>query len=572
MLLMLDKIKGRLTAVILPPVDDPENGNVSTCPRYEYKYDDYGNQIAIWDNIKQYDDATPTDYDHKRITLFTYNELHQQVSRTLPGGAPTETNEYDARGRLRLHVDCKGQGTGYFYNDLGQLWYKNSYINSSSYNAGDPEVGWDEQIEYAYDDLGRTETEVDARGTTIYYYDAEGNVEQIDSPEGTVNYEYSPVTSRKVRTWTDQTETRFAYDELGRLKETKLVKRDGVDLTIAPNTPEVTTYDYDAVGNRLHQWIDQNNDQTIDLTATYDYDNLNRLKGLVHTNAANQQLASYGYTPAADGMRTNVTDQMRKVGATSQIDNDTFDKVYGYDNLNRLTSESSFEHDTNNGYNATYTYDLVGNRKRREIISHQEGENQGLGTVHTTEYVYDTNGRDRLDSESYSVAPQQLQGRLDLRQYYPVQYATNAPAGSGSPQYQIGWWAVPSRLWQSGYIGFLLVLPLLLLFPALWAEVKRIAGLQPAPAYARPRLSGLNRGIIYFLTLVFILSPSSLQIWADQSQLYSSLKDRAEKIWGENNRTIHYHYDNNGSMTAKITAVTGEEDPDNNFIEKVEYG
>ncbi len=43
-----------LSAVILPAVPYPENGNALTCPLYEYKYDDYGNQTLIRDNVKQY--------------------------------------------------------------------------------------------------------------------------------------------------------------------------------------------------------------------------------------------------------------------------------------------------------------------------------------------------------------------------------------------------------------------------------------------------------------------------------------------------------------------------------------
>jgi YD repeat-containing protein len=67
---------------------------------------------------------------------------------------------------------------------------------------------------------------------------------QIASPEGTINYEYDLATGRHTRTFTDNSDTRYMYDELGRLKTVELFKRNGVTLA----TPEVTTYDYSGAG------------------------------------------------------------------------------------------------------------------------------------------------------------------------------------------------------------------------------------------------------------------------------------------------------------------------------------
>jgi len=59
---------------------------------------------------------------------------------------------------------------------------------------------------------------VDARGVTTYGFDIDGRLTQVASPEGTVNYEYDPITNRKSKTFTANSETQFTYDELGRLK------------------------------------------------------------------------------------------------------------------------------------------------------------------------------------------------------------------------------------------------------------------------------------------------------------------------------------------------------------------
>ncbi len=529
-----------LSSVILPAVPYPENGNALTCPLYEYEYDDYGNQTLIRDNVKQYA-AEPITiiYDRERETTFTYNELHQQTSRTLPGGTLTETNEYDARGRLRLHVDFKGQGTGYFYNDLGQLWYKNSYINSSSYNAGDPEVGWDEQIEYAYDDLGRTETEVDARGTTIYYYDAEGNVEQIDSPEGTVNYEYSPVTSRKVRTWTDQTETRFAYDELGRLKETKLVKRDGVDLTAAPNTPEVTNYDYDAVGNR--NWLETNTDGVagFEIKADYTYDNLNRLTEVINQKAT-ANLSTFTHHLTADGMRDTITEMQTQPG-TSTAESRTVSN--GYDNLNRLTSESA----TGNtgSYSITYTYDLVGNRTERTVNAN--------GPLLQTNYDY--NDQDQLETETHIEPVTAIPHGDD----YVYAYANSG----GGVDYRLPnhretihplrafWMGLPSKIWAYCLALALALIPAAFIAPVLARLLARFRkqSIRPYPA-PKPVFALSTRCICAMLAIIFLLGPASFEVMANQSSLYSNI---TRSHWGTPGDTITYSYDLNGSMTGKVT-------------------
>ncbi len=70
------------------------------------------------------------------------------------------------------------------------------------------------------------------------------------SLQGCIRYEYSDITGRKVETRSyaalsdalsgndeDTTRIEYTYDELGRLFETVVVKRDGTELA----TPEVTT-------------------------------------------------------------------------------------------------------------------------------------------------------------------------------------------------------------------------------------------------------------------------------------------------------------------------------------------
>ncbi len=184
----------RLTAAVLPQVADPENSNTNTYPRYEYKYDEYGNLKAIWDKIKQY--PSSTDYTHKRVTSFTYDHLSNQTSRKLPNNS-IEYKWYDEFGRIEKAKDFKGQVIGYFYNNRGLPEYQKYYDSEADYPDEPNSV-----VQYTYDNLGRKEQIIEGRGTTTYHYDTEGNVTRIDSPEGVIHYDYSNITGRKDRTWT----------------------------------------------------------------------------------------------------------------------------------------------------------------------------------------------------------------------------------------------------------------------------------------------------------------------------------------------------------------------------------
>ena len=84
-------ISGRLAAVALPLPKD----NETLRPRYEYKYDGFGNLVEIWENVTQ-DTAEPPNVNSnsKRVTKFTYDELHNKTSRTLYYGTASAKTEY----------------------------------------------------------------------------------------------------------------------------------------------------------------------------------------------------------------------------------------------------------------------------------------------------------------------------------------------------------------------------------------------------------------------------------------------------------------------------------------------
>jgi RHS repeat-associated protein len=253
------------------------------------------------------------------------------------------------------------------------------------------------QIEVVQDFDGDAGTMSGQRVTTNAY-DEFGRVIEVDAPEGTVHHEYDNV-GRVTRTYTGDfdadgmnvaadnqeiTDTRYTYDVLGRLETVTVVERNDEPL----GTAEVTSYAYDNVGNL----------DTVSLpngvVSDYDYDAMNRLTDLTHTDTATSTvLASYTYELLTDGKRKSETDT---VAGT------TFDWVY--DDIGRLISESYDGPGTVDDYSAEYFFDLASNRVRKEL---DQGNDTTVDEV--IEYFYDDNDRllsEALDSNNDSIIDQ----------------------------------------------------------------------------------------------------------------------------------------------------------------------
>jgi YD repeat-containing protein len=151
-------VAGRLTAVVLPAVQDPEAGDAWKNPRTEYIYDQYGNQVGIFDA-------------KGRLTVFAYDEFGRQTVKYQPfvpadpgsivtaydalnaaDGQPYELRLYDEFGRLDFIQDFEEQVTEYIYNDRGQLESKYYYENDGDMD-GDNEnydnVAYTDVVDYS---------------------------------------------------------------------------------------------------------------------------------------------------------------------------------------------------------------------------------------------------------------------------------------------------------------------------------------------------------------------------------------------------------------------------------------
>ncbi len=345
---------GKLKKVIKPSVANPEQNNELDQPEWTYSYDNYGRLSTITD-------------PKGRQTVFTYDALGRQLTRTLPMGQ-SESQEYNSKGQLWKKVDFKGQVTEFFYDSFGR-------IQSQDFNG-------EETVQFTYDALGRQSQIIDSRGTTEFTYDNESRLIKVSSPEGDINYEYDSTTGRKTRTWTAKNDVSYTYDSLGRLKTVEVNKLNGEDLA----SPEITTYDYTAVGSRESVTLPNG------ISTQYAYDNLNRLTNVAHYNSVNTLLASYAYTLAPNGRRTGINEQVLEEGGSysnTQI-------AYTYDKLNRLTEENSSSDVPELNYSNQYKYDLCGNRLLKT--------NTTGGTTDNISYVYNNN--DQLLYETSSTKGQ----------------------------------------------------------------------------------------------------------------------------------------------------------------------
>jgi fibro-slime domain-containing protein/RHS repeat-associated protein len=543
---------GRLVATILP---EPQAG--AGVPRYDYFYDDYGNMAGILDPLGR---LTVFEYDeHGRQTvkympftaadanvIYSAVDVYAELAATSPQ-PKCETSEYDDFGRLVKTTDCKGQVTGYFYDNQGRLEFQRFY-GSDSFYPNDP----NETVQYIYDNLGqKTQVDVtDFDSSTVstygYDYDDQSRVVEVNTPQGTIGYGYNDITSSMESVCTPssgiiESKISYGYDELGRLKTVTVNKRNGQSVA------ETSNYQYSPVGSRETLQYANNN------YAEYQYDALNRLTSLTNWQDDNKStaLSSFQYTLQADGMRTKVVET---VDETRTIE-------YDYDNLNRLVQEYGYK--ASDEYTVDYTYDLAGNRTQRVVtvdnttVGHQEL---------TTVYTYDPN-TDRLLTEVHT-GPELVGFYWNDKQIY-------AHAGGGSiSMYHIAG--------QDGDIGSLRAW--LLGMPTKWSQYlfRLVAFLLPlvflSPLCARigRRLRGgenkngprpkplLHRGLCILMAYIMFISPETFY---QLSQADISFSELATTDWANGNRTITYTYDDNGSVTSKVTKETDTED----LVETVNY-
>ena len=317
--------------------------------------------------------SSATDADGNS-TNYTYNSAGDVLSATDPGNAAGATAEttytYDPQGRMVTQVSPDGNVSGANPASFTTIYayYPTGGGNGSGLlkSVTDP-LG--DETTYTYDSVGRKVSSVDPDGnvsggnpaahTTTYTYDADDRLLSTTDPLGhTTTYTYDGDGNEITVTDANGHTTTSNYNRLNELASVTQPDPDGS----GPLTAPVTSYVYDAAGNRTQE-TDPNTNGT-----SYTYNADNRL--IAETDAlGNETTRTYD----GDGNLLATVDPRGNVQGANPA-NFTTSNTYN-DQGQVLTSTDPLGHVT------TYTYDGDGNQ-----MSVTDSDN------HTTSYTYYPSG------------------------------------------------------------------------------------------------------------------------------------------------------------------------------------
>jgi RHS repeat-associated protein len=279
----------------------------------------------------------------------------------------TTVYEYDSRGNVLRTVDAKGGVKTFTYDaDDNVLTVTNAIGKTTTYTydaAGHRTSETDplgNVTRYTYDALGQVLTTADALGrvTTNVYNEQTGNLlSTLDAEGNETRYEYQPLGSLRtamIRISKDDPAhplvTGYGYDRIGEL------------ISESDPSGDVTTYSYDADGNRLSQTITRTRaDGTQEEVKTsYEYDRENRPTKTIYPDGTT---ASVVYN-----------EQGKQSSAKDQLGRET---KYEYDAQGRIT-RTVFP----DGSAEETTYDAEGHRTKLVDVAGR-----------ATTYSYDELGR-----------------------------------------------------------------------------------------------------------------------------------------------------------------------------------
>jgi YD repeat-containing protein len=218
----------------------------------------------------------------------------------------------------------------YEYDDLGNLAkviYGDGTFKQMVYRPTDNRLASvilpsGETINYEYDNAGRVQSEITksaaglATSTVTYTYEDGGNLKTVTNGNDTTTYHYDSLTGALSGIdYPDGSGIAYSYDLLGRVKgQTEWASVSGMRY--------VTSYSYDAFGNLatvtdpaggLTQMFYDDGNRLVKrilpdgkVTSTYEYDDLDRVKSIVHKNDGGEVLASVSYERKGIGEPTKI--------------------------------------------------------------------------------------------------------------------------------------------------------------------------------------------------------------------------------------------------------------------------
>ena len=215
----------------------------------------------------------------------------------------TETWTHDSLGQETNFVDFDGNetdytlyGTGSTDGSPGQLEAKTvKYPSGTAYETVTYEYNQSYTPQGSYQDI----VDDSLCGITTSSYDVNGNLVELQSPQGTINYTYDPAAGEEIGVSTSNTDTQYGYDQADEMTSVTVTELQGATLA----TPLVTSCSYDADGNTLT--VTGSGSAS---SATYTWDPRGRMIGA--TTGGNT--VSYQYNDSDDRIAETVNDQTTK--------------------------------------------------------------------------------------------------------------------------------------------------------------------------------------------------------------------------------------------------------------------
>jgi YD repeat-containing protein len=398
--------RGQLASETLPIGSYNSAGTlVSSTVTNTYNYDARGNRTQMIEAVGLAE-ARTTGYAYDKN-----NRLTETIGQVFLGQTPHNYYKYDARGNLTETIDPSGARTLFFYDDLNRKVVEINAVgtySAYSYDAnsnvtnvrvygtlvalpaeggskaeapGVPSGGYRETT-FTYDNLNRMLTSAvtgvnsyifDGANyvlqatnlTTLYQYDANGNVVKLTDANGNATFSYYDKLGRKTaQADSNRYLTTWAYDSEGNV----LTEKRSANQAAAPVVGTVPAVVADAVNDRTTTFIyDRNGNRTRETRSAV----------LVHNGSGGTSSVSAAINYLYNGLGQVV----RKTEGTGDQIN------YTYDAGGRLTTEQRAAFTAFDGSAVTptvdYFYNGIGN------LSRTVAAGAGDAAARVTTYTYD---------------------------------------------------------------------------------------------------------------------------------------------------------------------------------------
>ena len=299
------------------------------------------NRVVLDDPTNVADTTLNLHWSLNEDTDFDKYEVHKSTTQSFTPDANSLVTTITTQANNFYHVKQLTASTAYYfkvkvYDDAGTpLSVISNEVSATTRSSGNdlPETT---VISYSYDTAGRKATMSDPFGTTIYTYNARGELTQVKDPnDKTVAYQYNDGGLRTQMTDQFDGVTGYTYDNANRLT------------TVTDPDENETDYTYDDDGRRTRMDL-PNGTYTL-----YTYNSRSWLTAITHKKSDTSTFLSISYEFDDTGNPIQATENNGDVTG------------YTYDDLYRLTRETKEDDQEEVIYDYSYEYDAVGNRTKR---------------------------------------------------------------------------------------------------------------------------------------------------------------------------------------------------------------